>query len=63
MNHKKINELIKRKKEERNKFEVSSYDIARIHAYVSLNGKDCEKCHKKIVEAGIIKDFNKDIEK
>jgi len=58
MSHQEVDELIKNFKEK--KIEINSHDIARIHAHVSPNGEDCKECLRKVVEAGIITDFNED---
>lgn len=58
MSHEEIDEFIKNFLEK--KIEINSHDIARIHAHVSPNGENCEVCHKKVVDAGIITDFNED---
>lgn len=60
MSHEEIDELIKDFKEK--KIEINSHDIARIHAHISPNGENCQECCKKVVEAGIITDFNEGLD-
>lgn len=59
MSHEEIDELIRDFNER--KIQINTHDIARIHAHISPNGENCEECRKKVIEAGIITDFNKDI--
>lgn len=60
MSHEEIDKYIEDLKA--GKVEKNAHDIAQIHAHVSPNGEDCKECLKKVIEAGIIIDFNEEPE-
>ncbi len=60
MSHEDIDELIMGIKEK--KRQITADDVARIHAHISSNGGGCKECCKKVEEAGIIIDFNGDLD-
>lgn len=60
MSHEEVDALIKDFKEK--KIKINSHDIARIHAHISPSGENCTMCHKNVIDAGIVIDFNKEFE-